>query len=490
MNEGPFMFSSPSFFSPLSCPNQKLYWNAIYALYTGSRNSGSFIFSEDSAIQVLRECVEECGDFANEEESYLSDYGDSVEDNIGCKARMVLNRLLSCGWLERNYDAIENEYLIKFTPFANHITNAIISFKNKEDSLKIAENRRIFCQIVTELALLEKPKKDSLGAFEFPYRNGLLSLNDLLVSMIEDMCKIHQKQTQRIIDIYDKKNQQELIDIGIDYFFNDVNNGYINVMYEEGRIGDEWFNKLRRILNKIVDYSDEENDLRTRLVKDLSAKLEANGENADVVSINEEIKRQINVIRKAIERYQNCSLFVDNTMSKVPKALSEKMLIFTITKPYLQDLTVINDAVLDGTINDLCLDEEFLKIFKYTFAEPIIDEDSLYVPPNINYAEAKPAAVTIIDISEHIKKEEKIIKTPIYINANNYAEEFFNGGDEFYFKDAKATNEDVEKLNTIIKAASDENVIYVVCNIYDEKIYKGDYRLSNTKIRRKNTYGT
>ena len=151
----------------------------------------------------------------------------------------------------RNYDAIENEYLIKFTPFANHITNAIISFKNKEDSLKIAENRRIFCQIVTELALLEKPKKDSLGAFEFPYRNGLLSLNDLLVSMIEDMCKIHQKQTQRIIDIYDKKNQQELIDIGIDYFFNDVNNGYINVMYEEGRIGDEWFSKLRRILNKI-----------------------------------------------------------------------------------------------------------------------------------------------------------------------------------------------------------------------------------------------
>ena len=71
-----------------------------------------------------------------------------------------------------------------------------------------------------------------------------------------------------------------------------------------------------------------------------------------------------------------------------------------------------------------------------------------------------------------------------------YAEEFFNGGDEFYFKDAKATNEDVEKLNTIIKAASDENVIYVVCNIYDEKIYKGDYRLSNTKIRRKNAYGT
>ena len=491
INEGPFMYFSPSFFSPLSCPNQKLYWSAIHTLYIGSRNSGSFTFLEDAAIQVLKECVEEYGNsFTDEENTTLSDYGDAIEDNIVCKARMILNRLISCGWLEKNYDAIDNNYFIKFTPFANFITNAIVSFENKEDSLKIAENRRTFCQIVTELASSEKPKKDSLGAFEFPYRNGLLSLNDLLVSMIDDMCKIHPKQNQRIIDIYDKQNQQELIDIGIDYFFNDVNNGYINVMYEEGRIGDEWFNKLKKVLNKVVDYSDEENNLKDRLIEDLSAKLEASDKSADLISINEEIKRQVNVIRKAIERYQNCSHYVDNTMSKVPKALSEKMLIFTITKPLLQDLTVINDAVFDRTINNLSLEDEFFKIFKYTFAEPIIDEDSLYVPPNTTYAEAKPAAVTVIDISKHIEEEKKITKIPIHIEANKYAEEFFDGKDEFYFKDAKATNDDVEKLNIIIKAASDENVIYVICNVYDERVYKGNYKLSNTKIRRKAVYGT
>ena len=115
INEGPFMYFSPSFFSPLSCPNQKLYWSAIHTLYIGSRNSGSFTFLEDAAIQVLKECVEEYGNsFTDEENTTLSDYGDAIEDNIGCKARMILNRLISCGWLEKNYDAIDNNYLFAY----------------------------------------------------------------------------------------------------------------------------------------------------------------------------------------------------------------------------------------------------------------------------------------------------------------------------------------------------------------------------------------
>lgn len=371
-----------NFFTVLSSPNKRVYWECIYKLYNVMSTQLSFGVKRDDIIDELAYYFDSDLALDIEEDNEAGNAQRSSRDSRD-KAGFVLRKLQECGWITMEINN-SHEQRISFSDYAVELIKTLIAISNKE---KIEYQGYIY----TIYSLVRTPSSNPGIVLMQIYENtdklitGLKNLNSNIKKYIDELTK-HSTVSEIMDALFD------------DYMVNIVDKAYHRLLtsdnvskfrpeiFERLQVKKDNYEEMERAAKELSEIKDISLEESKELVFDYLHSILDAFSNMD--ELLEDIYRKSTAYQKAAV---NRARFLLSSGEDVRGQLKEILL-------YINE-EIVNKELELTSIYEMEFMDKMIKLYTSGF----LDEASFYVPFE-GKKEFTPSELVVALVDEANKK--------------------------------------------------------------------------------------
>jgi hypothetical protein len=450
------------FFSILSRQNKDLYWAIIIELHQEIISVYDRRISKPHAKEIA--------------DGVINEYNMTNDNAVATEPIEVINNLIENGWVSSVYDGEEGVDFLHLTQFATNFIKFMLDNQKHGDGIRTNNYMPVILSITDDLM----SQRTDTDVYHYPYRDGLLRIQNFLDDSIHMLGNVEQKTKSNITEILSMTNMQELID-RMTVYIGDLQSGYLHNVYKHFYITES---QKQKVLDMLL-FIENNQAARDHIYQDMRGKYLVSGYD----KTDKELERELALVIRDIEQkirvvYPSCQKRIDDTKREVVlRAMTKMNVLAAGNSSYLSVIDKVVDCL--NMISDetsLNCEELFANVFN-TSKVSVLDADCLYEKKERSkHEEVEPAVQAAIE--ENFNIEEALSSAVSSVkDANKYANTLLRDKDEISVCDLENGVEIIEQLEMLCCFAENHDAKYEIY-LTGEKTIKNGCEMDTFVIRR------